>query len=91
MLARVKSLYLLPLALCLSFVAGCSDDEPAVTATDSGDFGDGPITTRPDDGVDTGTAVTDTGTAAETSGETGDETGGETGSETGADSATDGG
>ncbi len=90
MLARVKSLYLLPLALCL--VAGCSDDEPAaVTATDSGDFGDGPITTRPDDGVDTGTAVTDTGTAAETSTETGADAGSETGADAAGDSATDGG
>jgi plastocyanin len=85
MLPRVKTaLYLLPLALV---VAGCSEDEPATTATtDSGDFEGGPITTRPDDGVDTGTAVTDTGTAMDSSmGETATETGGETGAETGGD------
>jgi len=63
-----------------SALAACGSDDAASTASDTGadvDYGDGPITTRPDDGVDT--AITDSGT------DSGTDTGGADGA--GSDSA----
>ena len=66
------SLSLAPLALlAASSLIACSssDTSTPVTATDTGaDFGDGPITTRPDDGVDT--EVTDSGKGTDSSTDT---------------------
>jgi len=45
-------------------VVGCSDDATTpATSSDTGSFGDGPITERPDDGVDTNTGATDSAVA----------------------------
>src|SRR4051812_23892056 len=54
-----RALFLLPIYL-LGTSLGCSGDD-AQTSTPDADYGDGPTTFRPDDGVDTGTA--DTGAA----------------------------
>jgi hypothetical protein len=74
-----RSLFLLPFVL----LAACSDSDSGVTEpTADADYGDGPVTYRPDDGPDTATE--------ETSSETGaDATASEASSETGSDATTD--
>lgn len=86
-----RSLFLLPFVL----LAACSDgDSQAVDTTQDADYGDGPTTYRPDDGVDTGT-VEETAvdsTASEASSETSTDGSTSDGATDGAtDSATDAG
>lgn len=57
------------LPLFAMLLVACSEDDGGAPATTpDADYGDGPITTRPDDGVDTGES--DTGSTGETSSDT---------------------